>query len=127
MCQASRMSYPVAYHAAVAAIQSGMEPMRPFALRPASQHLAPIWLAPRQRRWSALLLTGLLLAGCGQDKSTPTVNVPAAQQAAGVPTAVVQANARQYRDAPALALVFSGPLAPKANWQGWLAVSEGGK
>ncbi|MEN9532036.1 MAG: hypothetical protein RIQ83_1260 [Pseudomonadota bacterium] len=101
--------------------------MRPFAPRPASQHLAPIWLAPRQRRWSALLLTGLLLAGCGQDKPTPTVNVPAAQQAAGAPTAVVQANARQYRDAPALALVFSGPLVPKANWQSWLAVSEGGK
>ncbi|MBR7627901.1 alpha-2-macroglobulin family protein [Aeromonas popoffii] len=127
MCQASRMSYPVAYRAAVAAIQSGMEPMRPFAPRPASQHLAPIWLAPRKRRWSALLLTGLLLAGCGQDKPTPTVNVPAAQQAAGAPTAVVQANARQYRDAPALALVFSGPLVPKANWQSWLGVSEGGK
>ena len=40
---------------------------------------------------------------------------------------MVQANARQYRDAPALALVFSGPLAPKANWQSWLSVSEGGK
>lgn len=39
----------------------------------------------------------------------------------------MQANARQYRDAPALALVFSGPLAPKANWQSWLSVSEGGK
>ncbi|MBJ8199732.1 hypothetical protein JHK58_28425, partial [Klebsiella pneumoniae] len=43
------------------------------------------------------------------------------------PSAVVQANARQYRDAPALALVFSGPLAPKVNWQSWLSVSEGGK
>ncbi|WP_412840539.1 alpha-2-macroglobulin family protein, partial [Aeromonas dhakensis] len=41
--------------------------------------------------------------------------------------AVVQANARQYRDAPALALVFSGQLAPKANWQSWLSVNEGGK
>lgn len=39
----------------------------------------------------------------------------------------MQANARQYRDAPALALVFSGPLVPKANWQSWLSVSEGGK
>lgn len=84
------------------------------------------------RRWSALLLAGftaLLLSGCGPDKpvaNTPTTQ-PAAQQEAGAPTSVVQANARQYRDAPALALVFSGPLAPKANWQSWLAVSEGGK
>ncbi|MGU5675758.1 alpha-2-macroglobulin family protein [Aeromonas hydrophila] len=84
------------------------------------------------RRWSALLLAGftaLLLSGCGPDKpvaNTPTTQ-PAAQQEAGAPSSVVQANARQYRDAPALALVFSGPLAPKANWQSWLSVSEGGK
>lgn len=84
------------------------------------------------RRWSALLLSGLaglLLAGCGPDKPVangPTTK-PAAQQETGAPSAVVQANARQYRDAPALALVFSGPLAPKANWQSWLSVSEGGK
>ncbi len=39
----------------------------------------------------------------------------------------MEANARQYRDAPALALVFSDPLVPKANWQSWLSVSEGGK
>ncbi|WP_420703498.1 alpha-2-macroglobulin family protein [Aeromonas hydrophila] len=84
------------------------------------------------RRWPALLLAGLtalLVSGCGPDKpvaNTPTTQ-PAAQQEAGAPSSVVQANARQYRDAPALALVFSGPLAPKANWQSWLGVSEGGK
>lgn len=84
------------------------------------------------RRWSALLLAGLtalLLSGCGPDK--PVANTPTAQtdvqQEAGAPSSVVQANARQYRDAPALALVFSGPLAPKANWQSWLSVREGGK
>ncbi|MGL6301696.1 alpha-2-macroglobulin family protein [Aeromonas caviae] len=74
-------------------------------------------------------LAALLLSGCGPDKpvaNTPTTQ-PAAQQEAGAPSSVVQANARQYRDAPALALVFSGPLAPKANWQSWLSVSEGGK
>lgn len=84
------------------------------------------------RRWPALLLAGLtalLLSGCGPDKPVangPTTQ-PAARQEAGAPSSVVQANARQYRDAPALALVFSGPLAPKANWQSWLSVSEGGK
>lgn len=84
------------------------------------------------RHWPAQLLAGftaLLLSGCGPDKpvaNTPTTQ-PAAQQEAGAPSSVVQANARQYRDAPALALVFSGPLAPKANWQSWLGVSEGGK
>lgn len=84
------------------------------------------------RRWPALLLLGLtalLVSGCGPDKPVangPTTQ-PAAQQETGAPSAVVQANARQYRDAPALALVFSGPLAPKANWQSWLSVSEGGK
>lgn len=84
------------------------------------------------RRWPALLLAGLtalLLSGCGPDKpvaNTPTTQTDA-QQEAGAPTSVVQANARQYRDAPALALVFSGPLVPKANWQSWLSVSEGGK
>ncbi|MFQ2312266.1 alpha-2-macroglobulin family protein [Aeromonas dhakensis] len=86
-----------------------------------------------ERRWPALLLAGLtalLLSGCGPDKPVangPTTQAAAAQQEAGAPSAVVQANARQYRDAPALALVFSGPLVPKANWQSWLAVSEGGK
>lgn len=84
------------------------------------------------RRWPALLLAGftaLLLSGCGPDKpvaNTPTTQ-PAAGQEAGAPSSVVQANTRQYRDAPALALIFSGPLAPKANWQSWLSVSEGGK
>lgn len=84
------------------------------------------------RHWPALLLAGftaLLVSGCGPDKpvaNTPTTQ-PAAQQEAGSPSSVVQANARQYRDAPALALVFSGPLVPKANWQSWLSVSEGGK
>ncbi|EQC05613.1 large extracellular protein [Aeromonas salmonicida subsp. pectinolytica 34mel] len=73
-------------------------------------------------------LTGLLLAGCGPDKPAATADqAPAAWQVAGAPDTVVQANARQYRDAPALALVFSGPLAPKSNWQTWLSVSEGGK
>ena len=74
-------------------------------------------------------LAALLLAGCGPDKpasQVPTTE-PMARQEAGEPSSVVQANARQYRDAPALALVFSGPLAPKANWQSWLSVSEGGK
>ena len=74
-------------------------------------------------------LAALLLAGCGPDK--PASQVPTtestARQEAGEPSSVVQANARQYRDAPALALVFSGPLVPKANWQSWLSVSEGGK
>lgn len=74
-------------------------------------------------------LAALLLAGCGPDKpasQVPTTD-PMARQEAGAPASVVQANARQYRDAPALALVFSGPLVPKANWQSWLGVSEGGK
>lgn len=74
-------------------------------------------------------LAALLLAGCGPDKpvsQVPTTD-PMARQEAGAPASVVQANTRQYRDAPALALVFSGPLAPKANWQNWLSVSEGGK
>ncbi|MNU88721.1 hypothetical protein D3C71_785410 [compost metagenome] len=81
--------------------------------------------------WSAWLLVGLgtLLSGCGPDK--PVSQVPttesSVQQEAGAPSSVVQANTRQYRDAPALALVFSGPLAPKANWQSWLSISEGGK
>ncbi|WP_412674140.1 alpha-2-macroglobulin family protein [Aeromonas enteropelogenes] len=82
------------------------------------------------RRAAALLLAGvtsLLLAGCGPDKPATKAEAPAAQQEIGAPDAVVQANARQYRDAPALALVFSGPLTPSASWQRWLAVSEGGK
>lgn len=93
---------------------------------------SPQQTAAPGRRWPALLLAGLtalLLSGCGPDK--PVANTPTAQtdaqQEAGAPSSVVQANARQYRDAPALALVFSGPLTPKANWQSWLAVSEGGK
>ncbi|WP_421148694.1 alpha-2-macroglobulin family protein [Aeromonas dhakensis] len=93
---------------------------------------SPQQVAASGRRWPALLLAGLtalLLSGCGPDK--PVANTPTeqtdAQQEAGAPSSVVQANARQYRDAPALALVFSGPLTPKANWQSWLGVSEGGK
>ncbi|UJQ38356.1 alpha-2-macroglobulin family protein [Aeromonas caviae] len=85
----------------------------------------PVTRLPRVA-WLAALL---LLAGCGPDKpasQVPTTD-PMAQQEAGSPSSVVQANARQYRDAPALALVFSGPLVPKANWQSWLSVSEGGK
>ncbi|MEB6606114.1 alpha-2-macroglobulin family protein [Aeromonas sanarellii] len=79
--------------------------------------------------WLLAGLVALLLAGCGPDKpasQVPTTE-PMARQEAGAPASVVQANARQYRDAPALALVFSGPLTPKANWQSWLSVSEGGK
>ncbi|MFM1684654.1 alpha-2-macroglobulin family protein [Aeromonas salmonicida] len=130
MCQASRMSYPVAYRAAMAAIQSGMEPMRPFDPRPVAHKCAHAFVSPLRRCWSALLLTGLtglLLAGCGPDKPATADQASAARQVAGAPDTVVQANARQYRDAPALALVFSGPLAPKSNWQTWLSVSEGGK
>ncbi|MGN5111852.1 alpha-2-macroglobulin family protein [Aeromonas jandaei] len=106
--------------------------MRLFHARPVSRRSAQGALPLNRRRWSALLLSGLaglLLAGCGPDKPVangPTTK-PAAQQEAGAPSAVVQANARQYRDAPALALVFTGPLAPKANWQSWLSVNEGGK
>ncbi|WP_421348870.1 alpha-2-macroglobulin family protein [Aeromonas veronii] len=98
---------------------------------PSASHRSTDGTDALRRRWSTLLLCGVvgLLSGCGPDK--PTSQVPTtestAQQEAGAPTSVVQANARQYRDAPALALVFSGPLAPKANWQSWLGVSEGGK
>ncbi|WP_166541575.1 alpha-2-macroglobulin family protein [Aeromonas salmonicida] len=104
--------------------------MRPFDPRPAAHQCAHSFVSPLRRRWSALLLTGLtglLLAGCGPDKPATADQAPAARQVAGAPDTVVQANARQYRDAPALALVFSGPLAPKSNWQTWLSVSEGGK
>ncbi|WP_236315953.1 alpha-2-macroglobulin family protein [Aeromonas veronii] len=98
---------------------------------PSASHRSTAGTGALRRRCSALLLCGVvgLLSGCGPDK--PASQVPTtestAQQEAGAPTSVVQANARQYRDAPALALVFSGPLAPKANWQSWLGVSEGGK
>ncbi|MGH1408435.1 MAG: alpha-2-macroglobulin family protein [Aeromonas sp.] len=99
---------------------------------PSASHRSTAGTGALRRRWSVLLLSGLaglLLAGCGPDK--PASQVPTtestAQQEAGAPTSVVQANARQYRDAPALALVFSGSLAPKANWQSWLGVSEGGR
>ncbi|CAJ1813790.1 alpha-2-macroglobulin [Aeromonas veronii] len=98
---------------------------------PSASHRSTAETGALRRRWSTLLLCGVvgLLSGCGPDK--PTSQVPTtestAQQETGAPTSVVQANARQYRDAPALALVFSGPLAPKANWQSWLGVSEGGK
>ncbi|MVG13034.1 alpha-2-macroglobulin family protein [Aeromonas jandaei] len=106
--------------------------MRLFHARPVSRRSVQGAHPLNRRRWSALLLSGLaglLLAGCSPDKPVangPTTK-PAAQQETGAPSSVVQANARQYRDAPALALVFSGPLAPKANWQSWLGVSEGGK
>lgn len=104
--------------------------MRPFDPRPAAHQCVHAFVSPLRRSWSALLLTGLtglLLAGCGPDKPATAEQAPAARQVTGAPDTVVQANARQYRDAPALALVFSGPLAPKANWQTWLSVSEGGK
>ncbi|MGE6098615.1 alpha-2-macroglobulin family protein [Aeromonas salmonicida] len=104
--------------------------MRPFDPRPAAHQCAHAFVSPLRRCWSALLLTGLtglLLAGCGPDKPATADQASAARQVAGAPDTVVQANARQYRDAPALALVFSGPLAPKSNWQTWLSVSEGGK
>ncbi|RDU85906.1 alpha-2-macroglobulin [Aeromonas veronii] len=130
MCRVSRMPYPVSSHAAFAALQLGMEPMRLFD-SPSASHRSTAETGALRRRWSTLLLCGVvgLLSGCGPDK--PASQVPTtestAQQEAGAPTSVVQANARQYRDAPALALVFSGPLSPKANWQSWLGVSEGGK
>ncbi|TNI82635.1 alpha-2-macroglobulin [Aeromonas veronii] len=130
MCRVSRMPYPVSSHAAFAALQLGMEPMRLFD-SPSASHRSTAETGALRRRWSTLLLCGVvgLLSGCGPDK--PISQVPTtestAQQEAGAPTSVVQANARQYRDAPALALVFSGPLAPKANWQSWLGVNEGGK
>lgn len=104
--------------------------MRPFDPRPVAHKCAHAFVSPLRRCWSALLLTGLtglLLAGCGPDKPATADQASAARQVAGAPDTVVQANARQYRDAPALALVFSGPLAPKSNWQTWLSVSEGGK
>ncbi|MFQ1993702.1 alpha-2-macroglobulin family protein [Aeromonas veronii] len=98
---------------------------------PSAFHRSTAGTGALRRRCSALLLCGVvgLLSGCGPDKpasQVPTTESTALQEA-GAPTSVVQANARQYRDAPALALVFSGPLAPKANWQSWLGVSEGGK
>nr|WP_323995560.1 alpha-2-macroglobulin [Aeromonas hydrophila] len=132
MCQASLIPYPVGYCAALAASQSGMTFMRRVDSHPRFSRSSPQQMTAPGRHWPALLLAGLtalLLSGCGPDKpvaNTPTTKV-AAQQEAGLPSSVVQANARQYRDAPALALVFSGPLAPKANWQSWLSVSEGGK
>ncbi|HDT5864274.1 alpha-2-macroglobulin [Aeromonas hydrophila] len=132
MCQASLIPYPVGYCAALAASQSGMTFMRRVDSHPRFSCSSPQQMTAPGRRWSALLLAGLtalLLSGCGPDK--PVANTPTAQtdaqQEAEAPSSVVQANARQYRDAPALALVFSGPLAPKANWQSWLSVSEGGK
>ncbi|WP_429071773.1 alpha-2-macroglobulin family protein [Aeromonas veronii] len=98
---------------------------------PSASHRSTAGTGALRRRWSTLLLCGVvgLLSGCGPDKPTSQISTTesTAQQEAGAPTSVVQANARQYRDAPALALVFSGPLSPKANWQSWLAVSEGGK
>ncbi|MBS4699296.1 alpha-2-macroglobulin family protein [Aeromonas media] len=112
--------YPIGSCAALAATQPGIKPMR--LLKP-----SPVSRVPRLL---ASLLAGvgaLLLAGCGPDTPAPASPPTEAQQEAGAPTSVVQANARQYRDAPALALVFSGPLTPKANWQSWLIVNEGGK
>lgn len=81
------------------------------------------------RPWSAWLLAGLLLAGCDPSSSDKpsTEPVSSASPEAGAPSAVSQASARQYRDAPALALVFSAPLSPRRSWQSWLAVSEGGR
>nr|WP_317676347.1 alpha-2-macroglobulin [Aeromonas dhakensis] len=133
MCQASLIPYPVDYCAALAASQSGMTFMRRVDSHPRFSRSSPQQTAVPGGRWLVLLLAGftaLLLSGCGPDKpvaNEPTTQAAAAQQEAGAPSAVVQANARQYRDAPALALVFSGPLTPKANWQSWLSVSEGGK
>lgn len=107
--------------------------MRRVDSHPRFSRSSPQQTAAPGRRWPVLLLAGftaLLLSGCGPDKPVangPTTQAAAAQQEAGAPSAVVQANARQYRDAPALALVFSGQLAPKANWQSWLSVNEGGK
>lgn len=112
--------YPIGSCAAPAATQPGMIPMRLLkpSVLPRHRPLHHPWL------WAGL---ALLMTGCGPDTPAPASPSTEAQQEAGAPSAVVQANARQYRDAPALALVFSGPLTPKANWQSWLSVSEGGK
>lgn len=97
--------------------------MRPFELKPVPR------TSQSRRCWPALLLAGLILAGCGPDSppKSPADSPAKGQQETGLPTAVSQANARQYRDAPALALVFSAPLSPRRSWQTWLGVSEGGK
>ncbi|MEG0006814.1 MAG: alpha-2-macroglobulin [Aeromonas sp.] len=81
------------------------------------------------RHGSALLLATVMLAGCGPGSSDKTQSEPAATAPveAQAPSEVSQASARQYRDAPALALVFSGKLSPRRSWQSWLVVSEGGK
>ncbi|NAZ62509.1 alpha-2-macroglobulin family protein [Aeromonas caviae] len=112
--------YPIGSCAALAATQPGIKPMR--LLKP-----SPVSRVPRLLASLLAGLGALLLAGCGPDTPAPASPSTEAQQEAGAPSSVVQANARQYRDAPALALVFSGPLTPKANWQSWLIVKEGGK
>ncbi len=94
--------------------------MRRVDSHPRFSRSSPQQTAAPGRRWPVLLLAGftaLLLSGCGPDK--PVANTPTAQtdaqQEAGAPSSVVQANARQYRDAPALALVFSGPPDPQGK------------
>ena len=121
LCYPVRIPYSIGHYAVNAETQSGTKPM----------HLSDSSLVSRlfhlSRPWPALLLAVLILAGCGPDKPEPADQAPAARQETGTPTEISQANARQYRDAPALALVFSGPLAPRSSWQAWLGVTEGGK
>ena len=86
---------------------TGSEPIRDDIYAPRRLSPSPLLFLTATddrpwRRWPALLLAGftaLLLSGCGPDKpvaNTPTTQL-AAQQEAGAPSSVVQANARQYR------------------------------
>lgn len=75
------------------------------------------------------LSLAVLLGGCGPEPAAPKAgSTPVAgTEEPGAPEHISQASARQYRNAPALALVFSGPLPPRRSWQSWLGVTEGGK
>ena len=86
--------YPIGSCAALAATQPGIKPMR--LLKP-----SPVSRVPRLLASLLAGLGALLLAGCGPDTPAPASSPTEAQQEAGAPSSVVQANARQYRDAPA--------------------------
>ena len=102
--------YPIGSCAALAATQPGIKPMR--LLKP-----SPVSRVPRLLASLLAGLGALLLAGCGPDAPAPASPSTEAQQEAGAPSSVVQANARQYRDAPALARVVAGAPTRKASWQ----------